>query len=60
MVIRSKREFTNKGLRAAYKQEYMRLVARVVRYNLLGAWDHLQEPHARAATDRMRVRRLTP
>ena len=38
------KEFTNKGLRWAYRQEYMRLVARVVQYNVSWAWGYMQSP----------------
>ena len=35
------REFTYKGLRSLYRQEFGRLCARVVQYNRPDAWDHL-------------------
>ena len=37
----STKEFTSRGLRRLYRQEFGRLCGRVVRYNVVGAWEHL-------------------
>ena len=51
------REFTHKGLRAAYRTEYRRLVARVVQFNRSDAWDFLPEPVGRACSDTVEMKR---
>eukprot|EP00973_Karenia_brevis_P000980 135252-Karenia_brevis.AAC.1 len=51
------REFTHKGLRALYRQEYGRLCARVVQYNRVDAWDHMAEPAGRGVADTVEMKR---
>ena len=47
------REFTYKGLRSGYRQEFGRLCARVMQYNREDAWDHLAEEGGRPDTAEM-------
>eukprot|EP00973_Karenia_brevis_P081669 11321672-Karenia_brevis.AAC.1 len=51
------REFSHRGLRSMYRQEYGRLCARVVQYNCDGAWDHMAEPAGRGETDTVEKKR---
>eukprot|EP00973_Karenia_brevis_P023867 3290220-Karenia_brevis.AAC.1 len=53
----STREFSHRGLRAMYRQEFGRLCARVVQYNLEGAWDHMAEPVGRGVADTAEMKR---
>eukprot|EP00973_Karenia_brevis_P050567 7020041-Karenia_brevis.AAC.1 len=55
--IMSTREFTHKGLRASYRQEFGRLCARVVQYNCLEAWDYMAEPVGWGVADTMEMKR---
>ena len=51
------REYTNKGLRARYRQAHARLVARVIHYNVGWAWDHLPAPKGRGLPDTDEMKR---
>ena len=52
------REFTHRGLRALYRQEYRRLCLRVVAYNREDAWDHMSSSGGgREVADTMEMKR---
>ena len=51
------REFTHKGLRAYYRQEYGKLCARVAQFNRVDAWDFSAPPYGRSATDTIEMKR---
>ena len=48
------KEYSNKGLKGPLRQEYIRLVAQAVQYNLPGAWDHLESGGAIRETAAMK------
>ena len=51
------KEYTNKGLKVAYRQEYMRLVAGVVQHNVPGAWGFMQAPVGTGTRDTAAMKR---
>eukprot|EP00973_Karenia_brevis_P030181 4160045-Karenia_brevis.AAC.1 len=55
--IMSTREFTHKGLRASYRQEFGRLCAWAAQYNCLEAWAYMVEPVGRGVADTVVMKR---
>eukprot|EP00973_Karenia_brevis_P015133 2068524-Karenia_brevis.AAC.1 len=53
----STREFTHKGLRREYRQEFGRLCVRVLQFNRPDAWDYMQAPVGREIADTMEMKR---
>ena len=51
-------EFTYKGLRSSYRQEFGRLCARVVQENRVDAWDNLEDEGGKPDTVQMQKCRL--
>ena len=53
----STREFTHKGLRSYYRQEYGKLCARVAQFNRVDAWDSSAPPYGRGVADTTEMKR---